>query len=204
MQTTLLFKESPLLASIIIIFCLLSYTLKSYIIFVLLLSILILLVIFYRYKPHDKRYNDNIIISPAEGTVTYLKQNDDKINISIYLNFLNNHTQIYPVNGLLLKTIYDDTGKFDLSNDIRKSRYNEKKIHIIQMENGSYVKVTQIAGFFVRRIVSPKKANEKVSVGQYLGMINFGSRVDLEFEGDISKILIEEGRYGIYLLTTRK
>ena len=194
MYTTLLFKESPLLASIIIIFCLLSYTLKSYIIFVLLLSILILLLIFYRYKPHDKRYADNIIISPAEGTVTYLKQNNDKINISIYINFLNNHTQIYPVNGILLKTIYDDTGKFELANNVRKSRFNEKKIHIIQMKNGSYVKVTQIAGFFVRRIVSLKKANEKVMAGDYLGMIKFGSRVDFEFDGDISKILIKEGQ----------
>jgi phosphatidylserine decarboxylase len=194
MYTTLLFKESPLLASIIIIFCLLSYTLKSYIIFVLLISILILLVIFYRYKPHDKRYGDNIIISPAEGTVTYLKQNNDKINISIYINFLNNHTQIYPVNGILLKTIYDDTGKFELANNVRKSRFNEKKIHIIQMKNGIEVKVTQIAGFFVRRIVSPKKANEKVMAGDYLGIIKFGSRVDLEFEGDISKIMIKENQ----------
>ena len=194
MYTTLLFKESPLLASIIIVFCLISYTLKSYIIFVLLLLTLILLVIFYRYSPHDKRYSDNIIISPAEGTVTYLAQNNDKINISIYLNFLDNHTQIYPVNGLLFKTIYDDTGKFELANDIIKSRLNEKKIHTIKMKNGSYVKVTQIAGFFLRRIVSAKKVNEKVVAGEYLGMIKFGSRVDLEFDGNISKILVEEGQ----------
>ena len=171
-----------------------SYTLKSYIIFVLLLLTLILLVIFYRYSPHDKRYSDNIIISPAEGTVTYLAQNNDKINISIYLNFLDNHTQIYPVNGLLFKTIYDDTGKFELANDIIKSRLNEKKIHTIKMKNGSYVKVTQIAGFFLRRIVSAKKVNEKVVAGEYLGMIKFGSRVDLEFDGNISKILVEEGQ----------
>ena len=155
---------------------------------------MIILSIFYRYKPHNKRYCDNVIISPAEGTILYLKQKDNKINISLYLNFLNNHTQIYPVNGVFFKTIYDNTGKFDLANDIRKSRYNEKKIHIIQMENGSYVKVTQIAGFFLRRIVSVKNVNQKVMAGEYLGMIKFGSRVDLEFEGDISKILFVEGQ----------
>ena len=194
MYTTLLFKESPLLAFTIIVFCLISVIYRSYIILVLLVIALILLVIFYRYKPHDKRYGDNIIISPAEGTVTYLKQNDDKINISIYLNFLNNHTQIYPVNGLLLKTIYDNTGKFGLANDVRKSRLNEKKIHTIKMENGIEVKISQIAGFFVRRIVSAKNANERVMAGEYLGMIKFGSRVDLEFEGDISKIMIKENQ----------
>ena len=56
------------------------------------------------------------------------------------------------------------------------------------------VKVTQIAGFFPRRIVSTKEVNEKVMAGEYLGMIKFGSRVDLEFDGDISKILIKENQ----------
>jgi phosphatidylserine decarboxylase len=126
--------------------------------------------------------------------VSYVDQKDKKINISIYINFFNNHTQIYPVNGLLLKKIYDNTGKFELANNVRKSRFNEKKIHTIKMKNGGEVKVTQIAGFFPRRIVSAKKENEKVMAGEYLGIIKFGSRVDLEFDGDISKILIKENQ----------
>jgi len=193
MYTTLLFNESPLLSSIILLCLVASFICRLYIIFVLLLLTLIFVSIFYRYKPHTKRYDDNVIISPANGMVSYLEQKDNKINISIYLNFLNNHTQIYPVNGLLLKTIYDKTGKFELANDIRKSRFNEKKIHIIKMKNGE-IKVTQIAGFFPRRIVSRKEVNEKVMAGEYLGMIKFGSRVDLEFDGDISKVMIKQGQ----------
>jgi phosphatidylserine decarboxylase len=193
MYTTLLFDESPLLSSIIVLCLVASFICRLYIIFVLLLLTLIFLCIFYRYKPHTKRYDDNVIISPANGTVTYLEQKDGKINISIYINFFNNHTQIYPVNGVLFKKIYDNTGKFELANDIRKSRFNEKKIHTIKMKNGE-VKVTQIAGFFPRRIVSTKKENEKVMAGEYLGIIKFGSRVDLEFDGDISKILIKENQ----------
>jgi len=193
MYTTLLFNESPLLSSIIVLCLIASFICKLYIIFVLLLLTLILVCIFYRYKPHTKRYDDNVIISPANGTVTYLEQKDNKINISIYLNILNNHTQIYPVNGVIFKTIYDKTGKFELSNHSVKSRFNEKKIHTIKMKNGE-VKVTQIAGFFPRRIVSTKKDNKKVMAGEYLGMIKFGSRVDLEFDGDISKILIKENQ----------
>lgn len=194
MYTTLLFNESPLLSSILVLCLVASFICRLYIIFVLLLLILIFVCIFYRYKPHTKRYDDNVIISPANGTVTYLEQKDNKINISIYINFFNNHTQIYPVNGLLLKKIYDNTGKFELANNARKSRFNEKKIHTIKMKNGGEVKVTQIAGFFPRRIVSTKKENEKVMAGEYLGIIKFGSRVDLEFDGDISKILIKEGQ----------
>lgn len=193
MYTTLLFNESPLLSSILVLCLVVSFICRLYIIFVLLLLILIFVCIFYRYKPHTKRYDDNVIISPANGTVTSVETKNNKINMSIYINFFNNHTQIYPVNGLLLKKIYDNTGKFELANDIRKSRFNEKKIHTIKMKNGE-VKVTQIAGFFPRRIVSRKEENEKVMAGEYLGMIKFGSRVDLEFEGDISKVMIKEGQ----------
>jgi phosphatidylserine decarboxylase len=194
MYTTLLFNESPLLSSIIVLCLVASFICKLYIIFVLLLLILIFVCIFYRYKPHTKRYDDNVIISPANGTVTSVETKNNKINMSIYINFFNNHTQIYPVNGLLLKKIYDNTGKFELANNVKKSRFNEKKIHTIKMKNGGEVKVTQIAGFFPRRIVSAKKENEKVMAGEYLGIIKFGSRVDLEFDGDISKILIKENQ----------
>lgn len=194
MYTTLLFNESPLLSSILVLCLVASFIYKLYIIFVLLLLILIFVCIFYRYKPHTKRYDDNVIISPANGTVTSVETKNNKINMSIYINFFNNHTQIYPVNGLLLKKIYDNTGKFELANNVRKSRFNEKKIHTIKMKNGGEVKVTQIAGFFPRRIVSAKKENEKVMAGEYLGIIKFGSRVDLEFDGDISKILIKENQ----------
>ena len=194
MYTTLLFNESPLLSSILVLCLVASFICGSYIIFVLLLLILIFVCIFYRYKPHTKRYDDNVIISPANGTVTSVETKNNKINMSIYINFFNNHTQIYPVNGLLLKKIYDNTGKFELANNVKKSRFNEKKIHTIKMKNGGEVKVTQIAGFFSRRIVSTKKENEKVMAGEYLGIIKFGSRVDLEFEGDISKVMIKEGQ----------
>lgn len=193
MYTTLLFKESPVISNITILLCFLSAIYKSYILFCFFMIILIFLVIFYRYKPHNKRYSDNIIVSPADGVVSYLKQECGKINVSIYLNFLNNHTQIYPVNGIVIKRIYDNTGLFYLANN-NKTRFNEKKIHTIQMKNNKILKVTQIAGFFPRRIVSSKTTPEEVMAGEYLGMIKFGSRIDLEFEGNISNILIKEGQ----------
>ena len=191
MYTTLLFQESPFIGMILIIICFITVIYKYYSVFSILLLILIISMTFYRYKPHNKRYDNNIIISPANGTISYAEQKDDNmINISIYLNFLNNHTQIYPVNGIVTERIYDKNGKFELANNINKSRYNEKKIHIIKMENNNNVKVSQIAGFFVRRIVSSKNVPEKVMAGEYLGMIKFGSRVDLIFMGDINKLLV--------------
>jgi len=148
---------------------------------------------FYRYKPHVKRYDNNTIVSPANGLITYAEQKGELVNVSIYLNFLNNHTQIYPVNGIVTERIYDKNGKFELANNINKSRYNEKKIHVIKMENNNNVKVTQIAGFFVRRIVSSNNVPETVMAGEYLGMIKFGSRVDIEFPGNISNLRFKSG-----------
>ena len=58
----------------------------------------------------------------------------------------------------------------------------------------SKIKITQIAGFFPRRIVSSEKVDTKIFAGEYLGMIKFGSRVDIEFEGDISQIKIKNGQ----------
>jgi phosphatidylserine decarboxylase len=194
MYTTLLFQESPEIVAIIIIFCFISVIYKFYFMFCLLVIILMIFVVLYRYKPYNKRYDNNVIVSPAQGVVCYLEQKQQTIIVSIYLNFLNNHTQIYPVNGNVIKRIYDNTGKFALANNIKKSKYNEKKIHIIRMSNNKLLKITQIAGFFVRQIVSSEKVPKKVLAGEYLGMIKFGSRVDLEFEGDISDIKIKNGQ----------
>jgi phosphatidylserine decarboxylase len=160
----------------------------------MLVLLLSCLIVFYRYEPYEKRYENNVIISPAEGTVSYLKQSGDRIHVSIYLNFLTKHYQICPVNGVIVKRIYDNIGTFSLANNHRKSRFNEKKIHSIQMENGKILKVTQIAGFFARRIVSSDNTPEEVLAGEYFGMIKLGSRVDLEFEGDISNIKIKDGQ----------
>lgn len=60
MYTTLLFQESPEIVLIIIIFCFISAIYKCSFLFCLLL------IIFYRYKPHNKRYENNVIVSPAE------------------------------------------------------------------------------------------------------------------------------------------
>ena len=193
MYTTLLFRESPIISIILIFLCFISIIFLNYLLFSIFLIFLITLMIFYRYQPYDKRYDDNTIISPANGNITSVEQNGEFINISIYLNFLNNHTQIYPVNGVVIERIYDKNGKFELANDINKSRYNEKKIHIIKMANNNHVKVTQIAGFFVRRIVSSNIVPENVMAGEYLGMIKFGSRVDIEFIGNISNLKVKIG-----------
>lgn len=188
---TLLFKESPYIAFGFSFIALLFYYNSYNRLFGLSLLVLLILVIFYRYTPYNERHNNNTIISPAQGLVTNIIKKGDRINISIYLNIANNHTQIYPVNGKVINRYYDRSGVFNLVVDMDKSRYNEKKIHTIKMKNGNIVIVTQIAGFLPRAINSSDLIPEEVKAGEYLGIIKFGSRVDLLFPGNIDNIKVK-------------
>ena len=190
MYTTLLFKESPFIGLFFILLTIYLLIIKNKYIIIPFL-ILIALMIFYRYKKYTIEYNDNIIVSPAEGKITNIMElSNNRILVSIFLSVFDNHTQIYPVNGKVIKRVYDDTGQFGIVIDRYKSRDNEKKIHTIRMKNNNIVKVVQIAGFLPRRIVSSDVVPLDVEAGEYLGMIKFGSRVDLIFMGDINKLLV--------------
>jgi len=189
MYTTLLFKESPFIGLFFILLTIYLLIIKSKYT-VIPFIILIALMIFYRYKTYTIEYNDNIIVSPAEGKITNIMVSNNRILVSIFLSVFNNHTQIYPVNGKVIDRVYDETGRFDIVIDRYKSRDNEKKIHTITMKNNNIVKVVQIAGFLPRRITSSDVVPLDVEAGEYLGMIKFGSRVDLIFPGDINKLLV--------------
>lgn len=175
----LLFHEMPV-AKILLPIILLCH---SYYIVIVLLILLSFLLYFFRYEPHTNRYNDNILVSPANGKITHLEQKNGNYYMSIFLSPLDRHTQIYPINGIVFSRIYDLTGKFGLANYKDKSRFNEKKIHEIMTPHG-IVNITQIAGFLPRKITSSDDLGA-VCAGAYLGMIKFGSRVDLKFPDNI-------------------
>lgn len=181
MPTTKLFTESPLIGTVAVIAPVLAYYANHKILLAISLVILLFLLYFYRYYEHTERYPDNIIICPADGTITnmLLDTQNNNIIISIFLSPMNIHTQVYPANAIVLSHEYDQTGKFDIVADAEKSKENEKVIHTFQMPNGCIIKVIQIAGFLPRVITYDKSINHQVAAGEYLGMIKFGSRVDL-------------------------
>jgi phosphatidylserine decarboxylase len=187
---TLLFKESPILGygSVIAIFATLNYPLLLSIIVILLLF----LIYFYRYTPYTKRHPDNHLISPCEGTVLNITHKYGHYYVAIFLSPFNRHTQIYPINGKVLKRVYDHTGIFDIVMYLNKSRNNEKKIHYILANNGRLIKLSQIAGFLPRMITSSEDLTT-YQAGEYLGMMKFGSRVDMICPDD-GELFITEGQ----------
>jgi phosphatidylserine decarboxylase len=137
---------------------------------------------FYRYKAFTPATTTGYtVISPNEGKITNINSTNGVTTISTYMNIFNDHTQIYPVNGTVIYRYYDRTGDFELVNDGEKSKNNEKKIHYIKTSDGRIVVVTQIAGYFPRCIASSDAVPESVTAGQYMGIIKFGSRVDISF-----------------------
>jgi phosphatidylserine decarboxylase len=179
---TLLFKESPLIAAVSVgSIILAAYNKVDYRIQGILILLFLMLLYFYRYKEFvPDNVTDNMILSPCEGKVIKICQKaPTHTYISIFLSPLNRHTQIYPVNGVVIKREYDLTGRFNIVMNINKSRKNEKKIHYITMVDGTIIKVTQLAGLLPRMIVSDDTVPMNVYAGQYMGMMKFGSRVDM-------------------------
>ena len=176
---SLLLKESPIIAAGAIGAVYITSKLGSNWLLGASIVVLIFLFYFYRYCPPKIEVPDNILLSPCEGKVTMLRDDHDYYYISVFLSPMNKHWQIYPVNGVVIDRIYDHSGKYRMVMHADKSQDNEKKMHYIMMNNGTVLKLTQIAGFLPRMITSSDEIGVEVKAGQYLGMIKFGSRVEI-------------------------
>lgn len=155
---------------------------KNIYILVILVNTVLILIYFYR-SPVIKQqvYKNNCVYSPAYGTIHHIIKTSKYTYILIYLSMFDIHRQFYPINGVLVHRYYDNNGRFNLAYEFEKSSKNEKVVSIIRNTYGQLIKVTQIAGKFVRRITSDsKKIGDKVYIGHEMGFIHFGSRVDIQ------------------------
>jgi phosphatidylserine decarboxylase len=147
----------------------------------ILIILLLCLIYFYRYPKKILRgMDEKFVFSPAYGTIYDIQRNsrDNTLFIAIFLSPLDIHYQFTPISGVVEQVQYDYNGNFELAYDLNKSRNNEKVITSISNSRGVF-KVYQIAGFLVRRISNDLHENQKVESGTDLGLIHFGSRVDL-------------------------
>ncbi len=125
------------------------------------------------------------IACPADGKI--IKVEEDRL--TIYMGLRNVHVNRSPVSGKIIG-IKHIPGSHRPAN-IGDTSGNEKQIFSIQTQNG-VVEVTQIAGVLARRTVSYVKLGDMVQKGQRIGMIRFGSRVDIKFPVKI-KITVKHG-----------
>jgi phosphatidylserine decarboxylase len=120
----------------------------------------------------------NLIVSPADGKVVRILQgaSGEQI-ISIFLSIFNVHVTRTPIEGEMTSLEYK-RGKFKAAYYDEASRLNEQNVITIR-NNGKEVVVRQIAGLIARRVICWKKPGEKLKRGELIGLIRFGSRVDV-------------------------
>ncbi len=135
------------------------------------------LLYFFRIPKINPPISLNNIISPASGKIIHLEKTDKFIHFVIFLGILDPHIQYVPYNGFLSKKTYVP-GTFKYAYLMQKSKHNERQIHKMYTKFGNLY-VIQIAGMIARRIVSFLEPKTFVKQGDKLGLIRFGSRVDL-------------------------
>ena len=125
------------------------------------------------------------VVCPADGIVAANEEvmedeyfHDRRRQISIFMSIYDVHVNFFPFNGMVAYYKYHP-GKFLLAFKPKSSTDNEHNTIVLRDEKGREVLVRQIAGFVARRIVCDLQAGDEAVVGEELGMIRFGSRVDV-------------------------
>ena len=119
-----------------------------------------------------------VAVSPADGKVVAVKAESPNVQrISIFLNVFDVHVNRTPVAGTIRKVEYQ-RGKFLVASREECSTQNEMNVVTVD-GGGSPVVFKQIAGLIARRIVFNKKPGDRVATGERVGLIKFGSRMDV-------------------------
>ncbi len=147
---------------------------------------------------------EGLIVAPADGLVTMIATvppprelvgdgglaDAPMIRVSIFMSVFDVHINRAPISGTITRVVYI-AGKF-LNADLDKASEDNERQHIlVEGEDGTKVAFTQIAGLVARRIVPWVKVGDRVVAGQRVGLIRFGSRVDVYLPaGTSSQVLL--------------
>ncbi|OLC97662.1 MAG: phosphatidylserine decarboxylase family protein [Gemmatimonadetes bacterium] len=142
------------------------------------------LVVFFRDPARDGPRGDAVVIAPADGKIVGVVEADEPmylktraLRVSIFMSVFDVHVNRYPVSGTIELAHYNP-GKFLHAAREKASLDNEQASVGLRGQRGP-VLVRQIAGSIARRIVTDGKVGDAVTQGARLGMIRFGSRVDV-------------------------
>lgn len=139
---------------------------------------------FFRDPERTGERGPSLVVSPADGKLIMITEVEEPsfiqgraIRLSIFMNVFNVHVNRYPVDGVV-KYVHYNKGKFFNAAAEKSSLENEQMS--VGIQTGNYrLLVRQIAGLIARRIVTYSKPDERVKQGDRMGIIRFGSRVDV-------------------------
>ncbi len=185
-----------------VISCLITIVIIPFYTFFGILLLIISIYIFYFFRdPVRSIPSEDVVVSPADGEITFigesncpLENNSDKNKykkISIFLSIFDVHVNRMPIDAVISSIDYIP-GKFLNATLDKSSKENERNIIYARKNNENFY-VVQIAGLIARRIVCNLKKNQEVQRGQRIGIIKFGSRVDLYLPENYN-ILVAKGQ----------
>lgn len=119
-----------------------------------------------------------VAVSPADGKVVAIGRDPDgRTRVGIFLNVFDVHVNRTPISGTIRKIDYR-RGKFLVASRPEAASQNEQNTFVVEGDNTS-IEFSQIAGLIARRIICYKKPGDRVAAGERVGLIQFGSRVDV-------------------------
>ena len=157
--------------------------------------------------------DENYLISPADGVIVQaLETNGPKDlglenkkfkKIAIFMDVFDCHVNRTPCSGVVSEILYKP-GKFINASLDKASEDNERNYFKIKNNSGEEIVVVQIAGLIARRIVTEVSKDQELKQGSKIGMIRFGSRVDIYFENYDSIVKLNQKTIAGETLLARK
>src|SRR5215831_14570574 len=161
---------------------------------------------FFRDPPRVTPLGDRIVVAPADGRVSLVanamppKELAANLGerplprVSIFMSVFNCHVNRSPASGHIERMVYKP-GKF-INADLDKASEDNERNSLVIASGGARIGVVQIAGLIARRIVPFVREGDAISAGERIGMIRFGSRVDVYLPQGV-KALVGEGQTAI-------
>ena len=169
-----------------------------------LFLVLITIWVYYFFRDPERFpiNDDTFLVSPADGLITNISEksgpeelrleNTTYTRVSVFMNVFDCHVNRVPASGKI-EEIYYKPGKFLNASLDKASEENERNyFKIKQNKNNEEIIIVQIAGLVARRIVCEVEQGQDLKQGERIGMIRFGSRVDIYFKN--KKVLAKIGQ----------
>tara|TARA_B100000767_G_scaffold227500_1_gene217496 strand:+ start:643 stop:1290 length:648 start_codon:yes stop_codon:yes gene_type:complete len=168
-----------------------------------LITILLTIWVYYFFRDPDRIsiQDDSFLVSPADGLISNISEVDGPAElslenkkftkVSIFMNVFNCHVNRTPVSANVEEILYKP-GKFLNASLDKSSEENERNYYRLKTKEGDNIIIVQIAGLIARRIVCEVETNQSLVQGDRIGMIRFGSRVDIYFNN--RKLLAKLGQ----------
>jgi len=171
--------------------------------FLTLVSLVLTVWMYYFFRDPERISinDDNYLVSPADGLVVQVEEVEGPKELSlegkkftkvaIFMNIFDCHVNRTPCDGKISEILYKP-GKFLNASLDKASEDNERNYYKITNNQGQDIIVVQIAGLIARRIVCETSKDQDLKQGNRIGMIRFGSRVDVYFDNYTSLVKVNQ------------